>query len=122
MTPMTQSEDEVFRCSEELLSAIRSSREYSDYIAARKDLRRFPDKWERACRFRRDNFISRNYPGEDSAGGRAELFRQRQQLRMEPEIDRYLNAELVLCRMLRDCALKILNAADFDLENMNDIL
>ena len=53
---------------------------------------------------------------------RDELYRQRQQLRLDPVSDRYLNAELVLCKLLKNSALQILNVAEIDMSEMDDIL
>ena len=117
-----QSEKDVQQCTEKLLEAIHNSKVFSDYVFARDEIQRYPERKERADRFRRDNYLSRNGSGEETAGMQAELYQQRQQLRLDPVIDNYLNAELVLCRMLRECAVRILNAADLDLENMEDIL
>lgn len=122
MMAAIQLEDEIQKATEPLLEAIRESQAYRDFELARAELGKYPDKKDRANQFRRQNFIAKNYSAEDSARERAELYRQRQQLRLDPVIDHYLNAELILCRMLRGCAMQILDCAQLDLENMDDIL
>lgn len=117
-----QADDEVRKCTDLLLSAIKQSPAYAEYEAAREELNRYPDKRERADQFRRDNFIARNYSGDETSAGRADLYSRRQQLRMDPVIDRYLCAELVLCRLLRESVMQILNTADLELDGMKDIL
>ena len=117
-----RTDDEIRNCTERLIDAIRDSSVYAEYAEAKEELDKYPDRRGKANSFRRDNFIARNYTGDEVSAGRADLYRRRQLLRMDPVIDRYLCAELLLCRTLQECAIKILNMADLDLEKMKDIL
>lgn len=117
-----QSDKEVQKYTDALLGAIKNSQAYTDYAAAREEILKYPDRKQKADQFRRENYIARNYSGDEAAGMREKLYRQRQQLRLDPVADRYLNAELVLCRLLKNSALQILNVADLDLSGMDDIL
>lgn len=122
MIRAVETDERVEESTEKLLQIIKTSRTYREYAAARKELSAFPDRKEKADRFRRDNYIVRNNEADDLTEARADLYRRREQLRMDPLIDRYLNAELLMCRMLKRSAVRILNAADLDLEGMEDIL
>lgn len=119
---MIQQDKEVRERTENLLDAIKCSRTYREYVTAREELCRYPDRKRKADQFRRDNYIARNNPVDDSAGERAGISIVREQLRLDPVIDNYLNKELVLCRMLKDSAMKILNAAELDLDGFDDVL
>ena len=115
-----QSDKEVQKYTDALLGSIKDSQAYTDYAAAREEILKYPDRKQKADQFRRENYIARNYSGDEAAGMREKLYRQRQ--RLDPVADRYLNAELVLCRLLKNSALQILNVAEFDLSGMDDIL
>ena len=117
-----QSDEEVQKYTDALLGAIKTSQAYTDYTSALEEILKYPDRKQKADRFRRENYIARNYSGDEAAGMRDELYRQRQQLRLDPVSDRYLNAELVLCKLLKNSALQILNVAEIDLSEMDDIL
>jgi len=116
---------DVSRKLNDLIRALCSSEECREYQAAKRELDQFPEKAAMAHDFRRRNFI---YQTSDAAGHfeaaneRVELHRIREELRRDPVIDRYLTAELVLCRTLRQVSLEILNIEDLALESMEDIL
>lgn len=117
-----QMDEDVSRRMKDLLDSVRNSSAYRDFEKAREELSCYPDRKQKADQFRREKYIVRNFPADDTMGQRADVSKTREQLRLDPLIDRYLNTELVLCRMLKNCALQILNCADFDLEHMDDIL
>lgn len=119
---MMEPDETVEARTEDLLQAIRNSGVCREYMAAREELSKYPERWQKADIFRRENYIARNFSVDDAGKQRAEISRMREQLRLDPLIDRYLNAELILCRMLKGCALEILNAAQLDLYGMDDIL
>lgn len=119
---MIEPDEQVEARTEGLLEAIRNSSACREYMAAREELSKYPERKQKADRFRRENYIVRNFAADDAGRQKADISRMREQLRLDPVIDRYLNAELILCRMLKGCALEILNAAQLDLYGMDDIL
>ena len=53
-----------------------------------------------------------------SAQAQVEMYHEREALRREPLIDEYLKAELVMCRLLRQISLGIMETVDLDLDSM----
>ncbi|HCI74225.1 MAG TPA: hypothetical protein DHV42_06775 [Lachnospiraceae bacterium] len=113
---------EVRRRLEELVQAIRDSEECRQFEEAKRRLNQEPAKRKKADEFRRRNFEFQN--SEDSASAQAQvaMYHEREALRRDPLIDGYLNAELVMCRLLRQVSLGIMESVDMDLDSMEDIL
>lgn len=113
---------EVKRKVSELTKSLRASREMREYELADAALRLSPEKVEKVDAFRKKNYHYQNLAGIEQASVQPELYRERDELRKDAVIDRYLNAELVLCRMLREISLEILTLADLRLDALEDIL
>ena len=113
---------EIRRRLEELVRAIRSSEEFRQFEEAKKSLNAERAKRKRADEFRRRNFVFQNSEESLSAKAQVEMYHEREELRRDPLIDAYLNAELIMCRLLRQVSLGIMESADLDLDSMEDIL
>lgn len=113
---------EVRRKLEELVKAIRSSEEYLVFEEAKKRLDEAPSERKRADDFRRRNFEFQNSEESLSAQAQVAMHHERETLRRNPLIDAYLNAELVMCRLLRQVSLGVMESADLDLDSMEDLL
>jgi cell fate (sporulation/competence/biofilm development) regulator YlbF (YheA/YmcA/DUF963 family) len=107
---------------EDLVRAIRSSEEYRQFEEAKEHLNAEPAKRKRTDEFRRRNFMFQNSEEGLSAQAQVAMYHEREQLRHDPLIDAYLNAELVMCRLLRQVSLGIMESTDLDLDSMEDIL
>ena len=107
---------------EELVRAIGDSEEYRTYEEARGRLELDPEKKKRANDFRRKNFQFQNSEESMSAQAQVAMYHEREALRRDPLIDEYLKAELVMCRLLRQISLGIMETVDLDLDSMEDIL
>ena len=81
-----------------------------------------PEKKKRANDFRRKNFQFQNSEESMSAQAQVAMYHEREALRRDPLIDEYLKAELVMCRLLRQISLGIMETVDLDLDSMEDIL
>jgi len=118
-------EPEVRRRLNELIRAVRISAECREYDAARHLIDSDQEKRRSADEFRRLNYLYQNCEDTqmpDASAQRTDLYRRREELRRDPVIDRYLRAELDLCRMLRQIGLEVLSVENLDLERMEDLL
>lgn len=113
---------EVRRRMEELVKAIRSSEEYRSFEEAKECLDKEPAKRRQADEFRRRNFEFQNSEESMSAQAQVAMYHERESLRRDPLIDAYLKAELIMCRLLRQVELGIMESTDLDLDCMDDIL
>lgn len=115
-------ENEVRHRLDELVRAIRASEEYRIFEAAKSRLDAEPEKRKKTDEFRRRNFEFQNSDQSMSAKAQAAMSREREALRGDALIDDYLKAELILCRLLRQISLTIMETVDLDLDSMEDLL
>jgi hypothetical protein len=113
---------EVKRKFAEFTKSLRTCREMQEYEMADIALHASPEKVEKVDAFRKKNYRYQNSTSIEQAGVHLELYKEREELRKDIVIDRYLNAELVLCRLLRQISLEILNLAELHLDSLEDIL
>lgn len=113
---------EVRRRLDDLVRAIRSSEEYRMFEEARQLLNAEPEKRRKAYEFRRKNFQFQNSEESVSAQAQVAMYHEREELHRDMLIDSYLKAELIMCRLLRQVGLGIMESADLDLDCMDDLL
>lgn len=114
---------EIERCTQQLLGAIRGSEEYREYVTAREEIEKLPDQKKAADRYRRKCYEEQNDTRlNDVEKMRLELSAEREELRLSPAADRYLRAEAVLCRMLRDVSIRVMNVPDLDIRPLEGLL
>ena len=113
---------EVRRRLEDLVKAIRSSEEYHMFQEAKRRLDAEPAERKNADDFRRKNFEFQNSEESLSAQAQVAMYHERESLRRNELIDTYLNAELVMCRLLRQVTLSVMESSDLDLDSMEDLL
>ena len=106
----------------ELIRAIRSSEEYRSFEEAKHRLDQKPEKRRSADAFRRRNFEFQNSEESMSAQAQVAMYHEREELRHDSLIDEYLKAELIMCRLLRQVSLGIMESVDLDLDSMEDLL
>lgn len=112
----------VKRRVDELLRSLHTSREYRTFEHAKKQLDADPVRRKRTDAFRRKNFLFQNSDLSGSEQEQEQMFREREELRKDPLICEYLDAENAMCRMLRQISLRIMDCVDLDLDAMEDIL
>lgn len=102
---------------EEIKEAILTSDEYKEYkkldnyIKAKPDLKRAVDE------FRRENFrLQYSDDVEDVLSATGDLNKRYEDVRQQTMVNRYLTAEMCLCRMVQDICLSIVEAIDFDMD------
>lgn len=94
--------DEIKKCIDELLAAVRSSEEYLTYKEQEEVLGRDPELMARVDQFRSSNFKLQNEANRDELFSVVEqLARESKELRKIPEVNAYLDAELALCKMMQ---------------------
>ena len=113
---------EIRRRLDELVKAIASSEEYRMFEEAKRRLDTEPEKRKKADDFRRRNYAFQNSEDSMSAQAQVAMYHEREALRRDTLIDEYLKAELIMCRLLRQVTLGIMETFDLDLEGMEDLL
>ena len=85
-----------------LLDAVKNSREYEEYKKQEELLDQDPDQ----CRS--NNFRMQNETGRDDLFQVAEqLSRESKELRRNPQVNAYLDAELALCRLMQKICIRV---------------
>lgn len=118
----TDMDIEIRRRLDELTKAIASSEEYRVFEEAKRRLDLEPAKRRMADDFRRRNFEFQNSEESMSAQAQVAMYHEREALRRDSLIDEYLKSELVMCRLLRQISLGIMETVDLDLDTMEDLL
>lgn len=98
----------------ELIEDIKQSEVYAEYKAALYELQKHPELQEKADAFRTEQFQDilkcENLIGFASASDMEQRF---EEISTYPEIVRFLEAELALCRLLQRIQNRIVEAIDF---------
>lgn len=97
-----------------LIEAIRSSSVYIEYHSALEDIQKHPELKELADSYRIDRY--RAFHAESPTGFEIfdDLEEKRDELAEYPQIDRFLKAELALCRVLQEVGSSVTGAMCFD--------
>ena len=94
--------DEITKCINALLVAVKDSEEYRTYKKQEEILSRNPELWQRVDQFRSNNFKLQNEANRDELFSVVEqLSRESKELRRIPEVNAFLDAELALCKLLQ---------------------
>ncbi|MBQ4283263.1 MAG: YlbF family regulator [Lachnospira sp.] len=101
----------------ELTKAIRESQEYKEYREFSEVLSRQPDLKRAVDEFRKENFLYQNsHDIEDPLGASLALDARFADVRSQEVVNRYLMAEMGVCRLVRDVCMSVVEAVDFDME------
>lgn len=93
--------DAVNRNIHLLLNSIQKSDVYRTYKKQEAILEKNPELVSRVQHFRSDNFRLQNEERGNLLQDAEQLARESAELRRNPEVNAYLDAELALCRMMR---------------------
>ena len=108
--------DTVAKDTQALLTSIRKNPVYREYKKQEKILGRNPDLMERVNRFRADNFRLQHKDDRDTLLRDAEqLSRESAELRQNPEVNAYLDAELALCRLIQQVCVSITEGIELNI-------
>ena len=109
--------DEIRQCTEALKKAVRESDDYKGFAKAKAALEANPELREKVMTFRRRNYEIQNCGQvEDIFAAQEELNNQYKDMRNQNMVNRYLLAEVCLCRMVQDICRTVVDAIDFDLD------
>ena len=108
--------DEISMEIEKLLDAVHRSDEYQEYQKQAAQLEADPELKARVMRFRGDNFRLQNKDDRDTLLRDAEqLSRESAELRQNPEVNAYLDAELALCRLIQQVCVSITEGIELNI-------
>lgn len=108
---------EIYTAS--LLHAIRDSREYREFQAAKRGLKDMPDLKKQINEYRKENYRLQNYGEEETLFQTMNDFQQRNaELLRNPLVSEYLRCELAVCRMLQKIALTVVESVDLELDDV----
>lgn len=109
---------EVTRIIEEtsvLIDIIKNTSIFTEYQSALEDLKRYPELKAKADEFRMENYQAyQAIRNPISFADFDNLEEKRIELVKYPQVDRYLTAELALCRVLQEVQSRIVDAMSFD--------
>ena len=98
-----------------LINTIKGTSIYTEYQSALEDLQRYPELKARADAFRAENYLAYHALKEPiSFADFDSLEDKRTELIKYPQIDRYLQAEVALCRVLQEVQNRLVAAISFD--------
>ena len=102
-----------------LLSQIRKTDVYREYKKQEEILSKNPELLERVDQFRADNFQLQNEAGSENLFHVAEqLCRESAELRSNPEVNAFLDAELALCKMMQHICRELVEGIDVHMPNL----
>ena len=98
-----------------LINTIKSTSIYTEFQSALEDLQKYPELKAIADEFREANYQAYNsLKDQISFADFDNLEEKRIELAKYPQIDRYLKAEVALCRVLQEVQSRIVAAMCFD--------
>ena len=100
---------------ENLIIAIKESKEYQDYLRLRDLIHQEPEKERAITELRRRNFELHKCRNVDLYTEMDRLENEFASLRAEPYVNEYLAAELSLCRMVQRINFRLMEEIEFDL-------
>ena len=102
-----------------LLSQIRKTDVYREYKKQEEILSKNPELLERVDQFRADNFQLQNEAGSENLFHVEEqLCRESAELRSNPEVNAFLDAELALCKMMQNICRELVEGIDVHMPNL----
>lgn len=99
----------------ELIAAIKGTREYQVYEREKEKVKRFPDLKAQIDEFRVRNYKLQSMTNDDELFHKMEEFeREYEKFREDPLVSDFLAAELDFCRMMQKVNIEVTAALDFD--------
>lgn len=98
-----------------LLDAVKRSDVYKEYRIQEENLNRNPELKNRVDLFRGNNYQLQNESGQDDLFHTVnQIALESVELRSNPEVNAYLDAELALCRMMQKICTRLTEGIDMD--------
>ncbi|MDO5424700.1 MAG: YlbF family regulator [Eubacteriales bacterium] len=115
--------DEIKRCKEALVEAIRKSEVYRNYEEARIAVAADPELRKVVNEFRRRTYEIQNSEDPESIYEQMEkLEKDYYVVRKNEVMNQYLQAELAMCRTLQAINEELVQIVDFDIEDFVDTI
>ena len=93
--------------------------DYDIELIEEEILSKNPELLERVDQFRADNFQLQNEAGSENLFHVAEqLCRESAELRSNPEVNAFLDAELALCKMMQNICRELVEGIDVHMPNL----
>ncbi|MCI8532559.1 MAG: YlbF family regulator [Lachnospiraceae bacterium] len=97
---------------EELVSAIQESTEYQNFQEAEREVRKVPGLAEKIREFCWKNYELQNSDADDLYERLEEFSAQYKDFRRNPVVERYLEHELRMCRILQEIHARLAGSVD----------
>jgi cell fate (sporulation/competence/biofilm development) regulator YlbF (YheA/YmcA/DUF963 family) len=97
---------------EELVSAIQESTEYQNFQEAEREVRKVPGLAEKIREFCWKNYELQNSDADDLYERLEEFGAQYKDFRRNPVVERYLEHELRMCRILQEIHARLAGSVD----------
>ncbi len=106
---------EILNETSVLVNTIKGTSIYAEFRSALEELQKYPELKAQADAFREENYLAYHaLKGPVSFADFNSLEEKRAELAKYPQIDRYLKAEVALCRVLQEVQSRLVAAMSFD--------
>lgn len=101
----------------ELAAAMLESDEYKNFIRCKEEISKNPQLFGAVNELRRHNFELQNTEGDkDMYDEIVKIFDKYAYIRTNPSVNRFLRAELSVCRMLQDIQRTLIENMEFEVD------
>lgn len=98
-----------------LVDTIRGTSVYMEFQGALEELKKYPELKAMTDEFRKQNFLAYDSLRQQTSFADFDILEERRiELSGYPQIERYLNAEVALCRMLQEVESQLTAGMCFD--------
>jgi cell fate (sporulation/competence/biofilm development) regulator YlbF (YheA/YmcA/DUF963 family) len=112
---------EIEDITNELKRAIVESDEYKEFRRLTEIIEKYPDIRRDVDDYRRENFF---YQYSDDVGdvmsATEDLQKRYENVKKQPYVERYLRAEMCVCRMVQEICNELMKAVEFDMDFLHD--
>ncbi len=105
---------ETEKIIQEFVQRLRMTREYKLYEYSKERVRMYPGLWEQIDEYRRKNYMLQK--SEEDLFDKIDAFdREYEEFRSNPVVESYLEAEVSVCKMIREIYEQIASAIELDI-------
>ncbi len=111
--------NEIKDCIDALLAAVQNSEEYQEFMKYKALVEQDPGLMERVNAFRANNFRLQNEANRDELFRVTEqLNRESRELRSDPFVNAFLDAELALCKLMQRICKSLTEGIELDVPEL----
>lgn len=97
------------------IEIVKSTEVYVDYKKTLEKLKEDPELFAKVDDYRKQRQSMQGFSGGEELFEKADVFeKDYAQLKSNPDVEAFLDAELALCRMIQEICLKLTQALDFE--------